>query len=477
MAMRRCRRPVVLVLGCCLVGLSACSDDPEAVVCDAARVGTAEGCAEGDVCEAVVGGEPACFLPYYLRGSVFDLSDDGAIEAATVVALDANGGARSTVARSTVAGSYQLPLAVPRSADGTPIQEFVTLRVAASGYDVFPKAPRLALPLDLATAQKSAEGWVLQSAQTDVGLIMLASGERNVISGSILKDRIADGDVGGALIVAEVGGVAVSTAISDSGGNFVLFNVPSGSVELKGYRAGLGVTPRTIEVSSALVEDVRLAASPQNLTTVSGSVQIVNAPGGSRTSVLLVVKSTFDEASKRGESPAGLRVGDVTSAFTIEAVPPGRYVVLAAFENDKLVRDPDQTIGGTAIVEIEVSGGTHAISAGFKVTEALAIQSPGASGLETINTMTPTFRWTDDSSEDGYELQVFDALGNLVDEQLDLPGTSGTDPSHTLSGVTLKPGMIYQFRVKSFRDKQGNRTYISATEDLRGLFQYLPTTR
>ncbi|MBW2735350.1 MAG: hypothetical protein JRH20_23445 [Deltaproteobacteria bacterium] len=57
-------------------------------------------------------------------------------------------------------------------------------------------------------------------------------------------------------------------------------------------------------------------------------------------------ESTFDALQKRGESPAGLRAGDVASDFSIENVPPGDYVVLAAFENDDLVRDPDESIGG-----------------------------------------------------------------------------------------------------------------------------------
>jgi hypothetical protein len=41
----------------------------------------------------------------------------------------------------------------------------------------------------------------------------------------------------------------------------------------------------------------------------------------------------------------------------------------------------------------------------------------------------------------------------------------------------MEPGMIYQFRALSWRDKKGaagQRTYISATEDLRGVFQYVP---
>lgn len=43
------------------------------------------------MCEAVSGGEPACFAPVVLRGSVFDLEDDGAVAGARIVGLDVNG--------------------------------------------------------------------------------------------------------------------------------------------------------------------------------------------------------------------------------------------------------------------------------------------------------------------------------------------------------------------------------------------------
>ena len=107
--------------------------------------------------------------------------------------------------------------------------------------------------------------------------------------------------------------------------------------------------------------------------SVSGSVSIVNAPGGSMTSVVLVVASTFNEAMKRGEVPPGLRapkagVPSVSGAFAIDGVPDGNYVVLAAFENDSLVRDPDTSIGGTQIQRVQIGDGNRqvALSAGSR---------------------------------------------------------------------------------------------------------------
>ena len=89
------------------------------------------------------------------------------------------------------------------------------------------------------------------------------------------------------------------------------------------------------------------------------------------------------------------------------------------------------------------------------------------------------FTWRDDSSEDGYELRVFDAFGRLVHEAPDVARVSGgAMVEYTWAGAALDAGTIYQFRVLSWRSRKGSesRTYISATEDLRGTFQVAAPT-
>lgn len=111
----------------------------------------------------------------------------------------------------------------------------------------------------------------------------------------------------------------------------------------------------------------------------------------------------------------------------------------------------------------------------FKVTGALEVMAPGADALELLPPGDPTFVWADDSSEDGYELRVFDAFGKTVHEATDIARVTGSETvSYTWAGAVLEPGMIYQFRVLSYQEgrrTRGARTYISATEDLRGVFQ------
>ena len=80
--------------------------------------------------------------------------------------------------------------------------------------------------------------------------------------------------------------------------------------------------------------------------------------------------------------------------------------MLAAFENDFLVRDPDPSIGGTQIFHIKGPddiGYNIDIASSFKVTEALVVVSPGAPGPELV-TGSPDLIWKDDSSEIKYSI-------------------------------------------------------------------------
>jgi hypothetical protein len=157
----------------------------------------------------------------------------------------------------------------------------------------------------------------------------------------------------------------------------------------------------------------------------------------------------------------------VGGPWEIVDVPAGDYIVLAAFENDGLVRDPDTGIGGTAIQEITVANAAVTVD-GFKITGALEILSPGANRAEVV-TGSPTFRWVDDSSEDGYELTVYDTFGSVIWNDANVARVTGGDVSVAYGGPPLTPG-YYQFRVLSWRDRNGSRVFISATEDLKGVF-------
>jgi len=455
--------------------LAACGDDDGGEKETSCTQADASSCAEGLTCEQV-GSEYECLPPVLVSGRVIGAIDGQGIANATVVGLDANGAARTRVARSGADGSYELPVSVRRGADRRPVDDAITLRVGAAAHQPFPSAPRSALPIELDLAQSDASAKVentfrVTNAATTVALIPLPEGQRG---GVTVEGTVAASEPGGALVAAIVGDRAASTAVSDRSGAFVLFNVTPGAVRVEGYRAGLALTPSSVTVPASGLTGVTLQSASTPLSSVSGSVNVVNAEGGSLTSVILALASTFDPDVARGEAPAGLRATQVSGQFRIDNVPPGRYAVLAAFENDGLVRDPDLSIAGTDIVFVDVgtAGGTTSLPQSFKVTGALNVVAPGAMGVQEVAPETLSLSWADDSSEDGYELRVYDALGNQVHENTMVPRSTGSPTvTYTLDATAYTRGMLYQFRVWSYRNAQSGRTYIASTEDLKGVFQ------
>jgi len=448
----------VLLIGCGGDGDKRC--DPAAQ----------SGCDDGERCEEVSGGEPVCLAPVELRGRVIDLGDARGVAGARVVAVDVNGAAASSVAISDSDGSYVLPVPALRNADHTPSAFAVSLRADAAGYLSFPGTVRQALPVDIATATADGDGFVIQSALTDIGLFAKA----NAPAGSIRGKVAVPDDHAGVLVVGETGGMGFA-AIAGRDGDYQIFNVPAGHYKVTAYAVGHVYTAAEVDVAAtAVVRDLSLdAAAPGSLT---GQVSIVDGGGASTTSVVAFVESTFDPVTGRGIAPPGLRSPrtgppSVTGSFAIDGVPPGRYVVVAAFENDGLVRDPDHCIAGTADVHVEVAAGQPAAAPSvFKLTGALAMSSPGALMADAV-TGAPTFRWADDSSEDHYLVEVFDAFGQRT-WMSTIPGVSGSDPSLVYAGPPLQAGMYYQWRVTSLKANThgGAECELSRSEDLRGVF-------
>lgn len=445
-------------------------------------------CAGNLTCAELAAGGAACYPPVLATGMVFDSESAAAIEAAQVLALDDQATTITDIAMTDAAGNYSLDVPVPRNEDGSPVIDMIfTLRASARDYQTFPGGIRTSLPISTSEAVAGDGGWTIQTALTDIAMIGVPMDQRGLpsISGAVLADELS----GGVLVVAEDGGGAGRSAITDKSGAYTIFNVPAGSHTVHGYAAGVQLDPATADVAGADLTGIDLRSSDAALGTISGNVNIVNAPGGSVTSVVLVVESTFNDTFVRGDVPRGLRTPlsgppDVSGAFTIPGVPAGRYVVLAAFENDDLVRDPDPNIAGTQIVTVDMPspGQEVALPDSFKITEALRVIGPGVDDPEAVPS-APTLTWADDSSEDFYTVVVYNAYGELVwclaDSGLlpnapmcdgpSIQGVSSGDVSVPYAGP-LEPGMYYQFRATSWRSPGGNPGPIATTEDLRGVF-------
>ncbi len=471
----------------------AAPDCPEGQVClqddDSPQGGTcedscdplaADACAPGLVCEQVEGGGSSCFDPVVMTGQVFDIEDEAGIPDALVLAADDTGATVTDVAITDAVGDYELTIPVTRDAAGAPTGGIFTLRVSAADYLPYPSGLRPAIPVDASQASTGDGQWSLSNPTTDVALIPLPPAEQGQgsLSGSVAGDFPA-----GTLVVAECADPPCPFAFADLSGDYTIFNVPAGSYTVAGYKAFLQLTPVDVTVGDGQdVTGVDLAESSEALGTVTGNINIVNPQQGEATSVVLVPESVFQQITDtfvRGEVPPGLRAPEpgtppsITGAFTIEGVPLGDYVVLAGFENDYLVRDPDPGISGTQIVHISVdtsSGVDIDLPSSFKITGSLVMVGPGADAPEEVDASQISFVWEDDSSEDYYTLAVYDAFGTEVWFVPDVPRVTGAGNVEVdYDGPALEPGMYYQWRAESWRDTGP----ISSTEELRGVF-YVP---
>jgi hypothetical protein len=442
-------------------------------------------CAEGLACEPVAGseGDHVCAVRLEIRGSVIDALDGEPIVDAQVVATDEPGAPVTAVARTDAEGRYVLTVSVPRDGAGALAEgRRWTLLVSARDYLAFPGALRPALPIDAQDAaplEEEAPGEdpsVIDNAATVVALIPLAADQAG---GVTLTGRVEGERASGTLVVAE-GLAPAPMAVADLDGSFTLFNVPAGTATVRGYRQGVELEPVTLSVGSEDIDDVRLAVITERvdaMAVVEGSVTIVDAEGGLRTSVVLVPSSVYQPAFEQGPVPFGLRAPappeapSISSSFAITGVPAGVYRVLAAVENDGLVRDPDASIAGTQILEIEVAAGAAVeLASSFKITEALTVVGPGADAPEEVDG-APTFAWIDDASEDRYEIAVYDARGTAVWRDDQLPRvTGGGTVQVPYGGPALVSGMFHQFRVTSWSDGPQGSTALTRTEDLRGVF-------
>jgi hypothetical protein len=408
---------------------------------------------------AACGNDAEPLKPVIVSGRVVSISG-APIVGARVTALDVNDAPISGTVVTNSEGAYSLDASAARN-------QSIKLRAAAAGFVAFPSGIRRSLPVNISGAVEDGPVLVFASPRTEVALEPLADPSG---LGSIA------GGVGGnaALVVAE--GPVVASTISNVAGEYVIFNLPPGSYDVRAYAAGWEWVPaQAMVVAEEHTPGVDLAVNGPAAGSVSGSVNIVNAPGGSRTSVVLVVASTFNDVTVRGDVPPGLRAPrsgspSVNGEFTIAGVPSGTYKVLAAFENDDLVRDPDTGIAGTQIVEVTVNGSATTLPESFKITEALDVVSPGGDDVPTAITGTPTLIWADDSSEDYYSVEVLDSFGNIIWSDPNVPGVSGSPTvSVVYGGPALQSGRTYQFRALSWRDSGGSARPISGTEDLRGV--------
>lgn len=431
-------------------------------------------CPDEMLCEPVEGdANHGCFLPVFIAGRVFDIGEIGypAIEGARVSGMDQKNGEGTEVSITDSTGHYSITLPFTRQRNGMPVPgEVYALRAAAQDYRPYPGAGRVALPILMDTFTLMSDGYYVSSGFLDIGLLPLSEEEQGgfTISGALSEKA------SGVLILARCATTPCPYTYTDTDGDFTLYNVQPGDYEIAALKGGMSFTPVAVTVLDADITDLllELVAEPE-LGSISGQVNIVDGGGGLTTSVVMMAEETFLPVFDKGEIVPGLRAPEspqpptISGAYTITGIPAGRYVVLAAFENDWLVRDPDPGISGTQILHLEMpaTGGVWNISlSNFKVTRAIDIVSPGALGPEQVDGQNLVFIWKDDSSETHYNLKLFNAYGEIVWEKTVPRATGVTQLEEPYDGSPLSG--YYQWRVTSL--KTGDP--ISTSEDLKGIF-------
>lgn len=445
---------------------------------------TNEGCENNQVCAETTSGEVACVAPLQLQGSVVDLETNSVVEGARVVALDANGAPISNVATTDVNGEYELLIDAERTNNGAPAEK-ITLRADASGYQTFPGGVRPPFPVDLSQATVQDGVYVLDNTLTQLGLIALPEGAgTGVLEGKI---EVPEGKSGVLVVAVDNGNACPAqsyfgdcTGFADRSGEYKIFNLPADNYSVKGYVGDYNYNSQSVNLPNGQTKTLSdLTVSDQNTATLNGKINIVNPGLGQATSVFLVLESTFQQVEStivnnipvltRGTLPPGLRVDNVTGDFTISGVPAGDYVILAAYEDDFLVRDPDTCIAGTDLIfQSFAKGDTVDLENPFKITGSIDNLDPDNGAAILVD--QPEFSWDADSSAKHYVVTVFDSFGNInMDATFEAQG--GVDPSLVYDGPALENGMYYQFRVISLREKGNDLCEISQSENLKGVFQ------
>lgn len=468
------------------------------------------GCSAPQTCEAVSGGAPACFDPVVVQGAVFDLAQTAAtapIAGARVVALDANGAPLTAVATSAADGSYALQVPAARDATGAPVSSAqVTLRADARGYQSFPGGLRIAIPIALSSAVHQGGTWTISGAPAQLGLAKLSDA---TLTASLHGTVAVPPGHPGVLVVAEhpvqltdpSTGTATSvvqgtTAIADRDGSYAIFNLAPDTYAVRALAQGSSFESKSQALAASQDAQVDLARTGDATAVVSGGVNAVSGASGP-TSVILGLRSTFDDPFGTGlplgraVSVAGLRasLASVGDPATITGVPDGDYVVLAAFEDDGLVRQVSGQ-GGTQPVYVTVAGGNVSFSPP-KIVPAVTLVGPGADPTATTppDVAAPlVFSWSyGNASATRFDLRLYDTYGTLVwSKGLGASGAfdattafagpcNGSAPcTYAYDGPALTSGMTYQVRITGWGTNAATWVPYSRTEDLLGVFTWKP---
>ena len=389
-----------------------------------------------------------------VRGIITDGTSSEVLSGVRVVLFDANTNqATGDIFTTDVDGIYSFTIAGGNY--------FINL--TKQGYADIPTKGVSALPFT-----------ITNGSELDNPVQMFTNGETNIgwISGKLTS---ADAPVGGSLVVAVNGTNGIST-ISDSEGNYVIYNVPMATYTVIAWNAGVN----SPEVSAAVTantetSEVNLAISSTVGSAVSGAVTFL-ATANIEVDVALTHPITE-------EAIPGLSTMTSGGTYTLENTPDGEFLARASYANDGIVIDPDWIVkNGEPFVT--VSGGNA--TRNFSVTNAVSLVSPTNDASSTnpvTSSSTPTFTWTGYSSTSDYVIEVTDANGNVIwggfnadwtIKNITIPSSETTIMFNSDGNATeaLMSGKIYRWSIYASKNNVQSATgweLISVSENQRGL--------
>lgn len=404
-----------------------------------------------------------------LSGDVTSGSPATALAGVSVVVFDAstNAPAGSTV-QTDATGKYSFSLSAGS----------YYVKLYKQGYNPVP-ASALQTPVPLT---------ITVGATTPNNVLMTAS---TLTNGGWITGKVSNGTtgIGGVLVAAEASGVAY-TSISDSSGNYAIYNVPAAGYTVKAYVQGYSSTApaATVAAGAGATANPSLTALAAGTGTVAASFSLIAATGV--VNPVNMVTSLVHPITK--ETIPGLSLSQPFAnslTYNFTGVADGTYIVRTTYANDTIVVDPDAIVKfGEPSVAV-TSGVPTPATVSIKATAAVGLTSPTNALSSTVPVAvtgtTPTFTWASYPSTNDYVIEVMDAsTGTVVWGGFTGMGTASVTkniviPSSTTSIVynsngkatPLVVGKTYRWRI--YASKNSNSapgwSLISMSEDQMGL--------
>jgi len=402
-----------------------------------------------------------------LSGTVTTGNPATALANVSVIIFDANTNAPTNSSMSTDAsGKYSTTLNVGS----------YYVKLYKQGYNPVP-----------ASALLSPVPFTITGGATTINDVAMTAS--TVSNGGWITGKVSNsaGGLGGVLVAAEAAGAAY-TSISDSSGNYSIFNVPAASYTVKAYIAGYSSTAPAATVTASTATTTNLSVTANAAGVVPVTFNLI-AQTGVTTPARMVVSLVHPVTR---ETIPGLSLSQNFSSsmsYSFSGVADGSYFVRASYANDTIVVDPDYIVkfGEPSVAVSSTTASPNPVQ--ITATGAVGLVSPtnalSSTGPVLVNGTTPTFNWNAYPSANDYVVEVMDAAtGAVIWGGFNGTGTSTPSKKVTTTSTSivynvdgaataaLIAGKTYRWRIYASKNDSSSLGWhlISMSEDQVGLF-------